>query len=141
MIKIKRVEHVGVAVHDCSKASAFYNLLGMRIECMEDLSASSLKVAMLPVGEGQIELLEPTSPDNTVAKFLERRGEGIHHLALCVEDIDGAVKELLGAGVRMIDKAPRSGAGGKLVAFVHPEASNGVLIELVEDGPGTGHGA
>lgn len=131
MIKVKKVEHVGVAVKNCSEATPFYKLLGIQVGCTEDLTAGSLKVAMLPIGESEIELLEPTSPDSTVAKFLEKRGEGIHHIALCVEDIDGAVKELLENGVRMIDRAPRPGAGGKMVAFVHPAASNGVLIELV----------
>ncbi|MHB1161517.1 MAG: methylmalonyl-CoA epimerase [Chloroflexota bacterium] len=130
-MKVKRVEHVGVAVRDCSDAASFYRLLGLEVGGTEDIPERALKVAMLPVGEGEIELLEPTTPDGTVAKFIEKRGEGIHHLALCVEDIEAAVKELLAAGVRMIDQAPRPGAGGTMVAFVHPDAANGVLIELV----------
>ncbi|MGE5618751.1 MAG: methylmalonyl-CoA epimerase [Sphingomonadaceae bacterium] len=133
MIKVKRVEHIGVAVRNCTSAASFYQLLGLKLGCTEDIPERALKVAMLPVGESEIELLEPTTADGTVAKFIEKRGEGIHHLALCVEDIDGAVKELLAAGVRMIDQTPRSGAGGTRVAFVHPAAANGVLIELVEE--------
>lgn len=135
MIKVKRVEHVGLAVNNCSEAATFYRLLGIETGCTEDLPESALKVAMLPIGEGQIELLEPTGPEGTVAKFLEKRGEGIHHLALCVDDLGGAVKELMAAGVRMIDKSPRPGANGKMVAFVHPEATHGVLLELVQDAP------
>lgn len=133
MIKIRRVEHVGVAVNSYGEAATFYGLLGLKVHSTEDVVASGLKVAMLPVGESEIELLEPASPDSTVAKFLEKKGEGIHHIALCVEDIHGAVKELIAGGVRMIDETPRPGAGGKLVAFVHPAAAHGVLIELVED--------
>jgi methylmalonyl-CoA/ethylmalonyl-CoA epimerase len=131
VIKIKRVEHVGLAVNDSSTAASFYELLGLKVHCTEEVVDAGLKVAMLPVGESELELLEPLRPDSTVAKFLAKRGEGIHHLALCVEDIDAAVKELIGAGVRMIDTAPRPGAGGKMVAFIHPEATHGVLIELV----------
>lgn len=135
MIHVKRVEHVGLAVNSCSDAAAFYKLLGIETGSTEELPESGLKVAMLPIGEGQIEMLEPTGPEGTVARFLEKRGEGIHHLALCVEDIGEAVNELMAAGVRMIDKAPRPGANGKTVAFVHPEATHGVLIELVQDAP------
>ena len=135
MIKTKRVEHIGLAVNDCASAASFYGLLGLKVHCTEDLPDGGLKVAMLPVGESELELLQPVQPDSTVAKFLAKRGEGIHHLALCVEDIDAAVQELLDAGVRMIDKAPRPGAGGKMVAFVHPEATHGVLLELVGDTP------
>lgn len=131
MIKVQKIEHIGVAVKSCSQATSFYKLLGLNVDCEENVG-SDLKVAMLGVGNSEIELLEPANPDATVAKFLEKRGEGIHHLALCVEDLDGAVKELLAAGVRMIDKAPRPGAGGTMVAFVHPAAANGVLVELVQ---------
>jgi methylmalonyl-CoA/ethylmalonyl-CoA epimerase len=133
MIKVKRVEHVGLAVRNCSEAASFYRLLGLSVDCTENLPDGALKVAMLPVGDGQLELLEPTRPDSTVAKFLEKKGEGIHHLALSVEDIQSAVKELVSSGVRMIDKVPRPGANGSTVAFVHPEASHGVLIELVQE--------
>lgn len=133
MIKVKRIQHVGVAVQDTSDAASLYRVLGLEVEHTEELPEVGLKVAMLPVGESSIELLEPTRPNATVAKFLDKRGEGIHHLAICVEDVEGAVQELLAAGVRMIDQAPRSGANGTKVAFVHPAASHGVLIELVEE--------
>lgn len=133
MIKVKRIEHVGIAVSSSSDAASFYRVLGLEVAHAEELPEGGLKVAMLPVGDSSIELLEPTTPDSTVAKFLERRGEGIHHLAVCVEDIEGAVRELLAAGVRMIDQTPRPGAGGTKVAFVHPAAAHGVLIELVEE--------
>ncbi|MGI5835978.1 MAG: methylmalonyl-CoA epimerase [Chloroflexota bacterium] len=131
MIKIKKIEHVGVAVKECDAAASLFSLLGLKVHSTEDVPDRALKVAMLPVGESEIELLEPTSADSTVAKFLEKRGEGIHHIALCVEDIESAVKELREAGVRMIDEIPRPGAGGKMVAFVHPKSACGVLVELV----------
>ena len=133
MIRVKRIEHIGVAVNSCSEAAAFYRLMGIETSSTEELPESALTVAMLPIGESQIELLEPTGPQATVAKFLEKRGEGIHHLALCVEDIEEAVRELTQAGIRMIDKTPRPGANGKMVAFVHPESTHGVLLELVQD--------
>ena len=133
MINVKRIDHVGVAVKDCAKAASAYSLLGLKVHQTEEIPERALKVAMLPVGGSEIELLEPTSADGTVAKFLEKRGQGIHHLALTVENLDEAVKELLDAGVRMIDQTPRPGAGGTRVAFVHPEATHGVLIELVEE--------
>ena len=133
MIRVKRIEHIGLAVNSLSEAAAFYQLLGIETGSIEELPESALTVAMLPIGESQIELLEPTGPQATVAKFLERRGEGIHHLALCVENIEEAVRELTQAGIRMIDKTPRPGANGKLVAFVHPESTHGVLLELVQD--------
>ncbi len=135
MIRVKRIEHIGLAVSSCSDAAAFYRLLGIETGHTEELPDSALKVAMLPIGDDQIELLEPTGPQATVAKFLEKRGEGIHHLALCVEDIGEAVRELTAAGIRMIDKAPRPGANGTMVAFVHPEATHGVLLELVQEAP------
>ncbi|HEX2988760.1 MAG TPA: methylmalonyl-CoA epimerase [Chloroflexota bacterium] len=130
-MKVLKIEHIGVAVKSSSESAAFYKLLGLEVEGEENVG-SDLKVAMLGVGESEIELLEPATPEATVAKFIEKRGEGIHHLALSVEDLDGAVKELLAAGVRMIDQAPRPGAGGTMVAFVHPSAAKGVLIELVQ---------
>ena len=131
MIKIKRVDHVGIAVKDTVEALPFYRLLELQVAATEDLSARGLKIAFLPAGECKVELLEPTRPDSTVGKFLEKRGEGIHHIAFAVEDIDGAVKELLAAGVQMIDQAPRPGGGGHRVAFIHPDSAHGVLVELV----------
>jgi len=132
MIKVKGIDHVGVAVKDGEDAATIYNLLGLGVEHTEEIPDGGIKVAMLPVGESSIELLEPTRADSTVARFLEKRGEGIHHLAVRVEDIQGAVSELLAAGVKMIDQVPRTGAHGTRVAFVHPAAAHGVLIELVE---------
>ena len=132
MIKVKGIDHVGVAVKDGDDAATAYKLLGLGVEHVEEIPDGGLKVAMLPVGDSSIELLEPTRADSTVARFLDKRGEGIHHLAVRVEDIQGAVSELLAAGVRMIDQTPRPGAHGTMVAFVHPAATHGVLIELVE---------
>jgi len=131
MIKIKRVDHVGIAVKDTVEALPFYRLLDLQVTATEDLSARGLKIAFLPAGECKVELLEPTKPDSTVGKFIEKRGEGIHHIAFAVEDIDGAVKELQAAGIEMIDQAPRPGGGGHRVAFIHPSSAHGVLVELV----------
>lgn len=133
MIKVNRVDHVGIAVKSTEGALPFYDLLGLRVTAAEDLSHRGLKIAFLPAGECKLELLEPTRPDSTVGKHVEEQGEGIHHICLAVEDIDGAVKQLIEAGVRMIDQAPRPGGGGHRVAFVHPDSTRGVLLELLED--------
>ncbi len=130
MIKVKRIAHVGIAAKSTGEVLPFYELLGLALSAPEELPQQGVTASFLPVGEGEIELLEPLGTDSGVAKFLERRGEGIHHLCLEVEDIDGAVKELLAAGIEMIDQAPRPGAEGHRVAFVHPRSTHGVLVEL-----------
>ncbi len=133
MIEVKRVDHVAVAVKAISDLLPFYGLLGLRAAGVEEVPQQGVRVALLPAGEGQIELLEPTATDGAVAAFLERRGEGIHHLCLAVEDLEGAIQQLLEAGVEMIDRTPRPGAQGRRVAFIHPRSTHGVLIELTED--------
>lgn len=130
MIKVKRIAHVGIAAKSTGEVLPFYELLGLALSAPEELPQQGVTASFLPVGEGEIELLEPLGTESGVAKFLERRGEGIHHLCLEVEDIDGAVKELLAAGIEMIDQAPRPGAEGHRVAFVHPRSTHGVLVEL-----------
>jgi methylmalonyl-CoA epimerase len=130
MIKVKRIAHVGIAAKSTGEVLPFYELLGLELSAPEELPRQGVTASFLPVGEGEIELLEPLGTESGVAKFLERRGEGIHHLCLEVEDIDGAVKELLAAGIEMIDQAPRPGAEGHRVAFVHPRSTHGVLVEL-----------
>jgi methylmalonyl-CoA epimerase len=99
---------------------------------VEEVGSEKVRVAMLPLGETRIELLEPTSEDSVIARFLERRGEGIHHLALEVEDLDGACEELRAAGMRLVYDAPQPGEGGSRVNFIHPSSARGVLIELTE---------
>jgi methylmalonyl-CoA/ethylmalonyl-CoA epimerase len=106
--------------------------LGLEIDATEEVAEQGVRVAMLPIGETHIELLEPLHPNSPVGKFLAKRGPGIHHLAIEVEDIRAALVDLARNGARLIDKEPRAGAGGCLVAFIHPSSMNGVLLELVQ---------
>jgi methylmalonyl-CoA/ethylmalonyl-CoA epimerase len=123
---------VGVAVGSIDAALEIYRALGLSEAKREVVPGQKVQVAFLPVGESNVELLEPTSPDSPVAKFLEKRGGGVHHLCFAVEDLEGALADLSGRGFRLIHTAPVPGAGGKRVAFLHPEAGGGVLIELSE---------
>ncbi|OPL16487.1 MAG: methylmalonyl-CoA epimerase [delta proteobacterium MLS_D] len=133
------VDHVGIAVRSIEEGVKIYETLGIRFAGVEDVPEQKVKTAFLPVGETEIELLESTAPDGPVAKFIETRGEGIHHIALRVNDIDEVLKELKDAGIRLIDQEPRYGAGGARIAFVHPKATGGVLIELAERGDAPEH--
>ena len=133
-----KVDHIGVATPSIEEALKFWrDALGLEVKHTETVEEQGVHVAMLPVGEPRVELLEPTGPASPVAKFLEKRGPGIHHIAVRVSDIRAALARLKGAGARLIDEEPRVGAGGCLVAFVHPSASGGVLLELVEHAPVT----
>ncbi len=128
-----KINHIGIAVKNLENSIPFYrDQLGMEFEGSEDVAEQSVRVAFLKVGESRIELLEPTSPDSPVAKFLERSGEGIHHLAYEVADIEVALAELKEKGVRLIDEQPRGGAHGSLIAFLHPKATGGVLTEICQ---------
>lgn len=128
-----KINHIGVAVTSIEEALPFYrDSLGMQCLGTEEVPSQLVKVAFLSVGESKIELLEPTSPDSPVAKFLEKNGPGIHHLAYGVDDIEAAIAKLVASGTRMIDAAPRSGAHGARIAFIHPKSSGGVLTELCE---------
>src|SRR5437764_9239316 len=128
-----RVEHIGIATRSIEDALRFWrDALGLEVTHEETVEEQGVRVAMLPAGEARVELLEPTGDDSPVAKFLEKRGPGIHHVAVRVEDIRATLAQLKTAGARLIDEEPRLGAGGCLVAFVHPSASGGVLLELVE---------
>lgn len=130
---MRRIDHIGIAVPDLEQAlTPYVEGLGLHVAHQEVVEAQKVRVAMLPVGETNIELLEPTSDDSPVAKFMERRGPGIHHIALAVDDIEASLARMGSAGVRMIDTEPRLGAGGTKVAFVHPKSMGGVLVELVE---------
>ncbi len=130
---MRRIDHIGIAVPDLEQALAPYvDGLGLQVAHEEVVDTQKVRVAMLPVGETNIELLEPTSEDSPIAKFLERKGPGIHHIAMAVDDIETAQARMEAAGVRMIDTEPRPGAGGTRVAFAHPKSMGGVLIELVE---------
>jgi methylmalonyl-CoA epimerase len=134
---IKKIEHLGVAVASIEEALGFWReALGLDLKEIEVVEDQGVRVAMLPIGESRIELLEAISPDSPIDKFIAKRGPGIHHLCIEVDDIDAKLAQLKARGVRLIDEQPRTGAGGALVAFIHPSSTGGVLVELTQ--PGTG---
>jgi len=125
------LDHVGIAVKELSAALAFYrDALGLEIEAPEEVTSQRVRAHFVPVGESKLELLEPTAPDSPIAKFVEKRGPGLHHITLRVEDIHAALAQLKARGMKLIDDAPRPGAEGALVAFIHPSSAHGVLVEL-----------
>jgi methylmalonyl-CoA/ethylmalonyl-CoA epimerase len=123
------LDHIGIAVKSLD-AARIYTDLGLTIEHVETVETQRVKTAFLSVGDSNLELLEPTSPDSPIAKFIEKRGEGIHHICLRVDDLEAHLERLKAAGYRLINEAPVPGAHGCRVAFLHPSAGNGVLIEL-----------
>lgn len=129
------IDHLGIAVKSLAQARKFYEQLGLKVASEEVVAHEKVKVAMIPVGETRIELLEPTGPDSVIAKYLEKRGEGLHHVALHVPDLAHAVQTLKAAGTRFISEEIKTGAGGHLYVFVHPSSAGGVLLELVQDQP------
>ena len=133
-MKISQIEHLGIAVKSLEEAIPYYeNVLGRKCYAIGEVADQKVKTAFFMVGQTKIELLEPTSEDSTIAKFIEKRGEGIHHLAFKIEDgVANALAEVEGKGVRLIDKAPRKGAEGLDIAFLHPKSTIGVLTELCE---------
>jgi methylmalonyl-CoA epimerase len=125
------LDHIGIAVGDLSQALAFYrDALGLEVEPPEEVPSQRVRAHFVPVGEATLELLEPTAADSPIAKFIEKRGPGVHHVTLCVGDLRGALARLKARGVRLIDEEPREGAEGALIAFVHPASTHGVLVEL-----------
>jgi methylmalonyl-CoA/ethylmalonyl-CoA epimerase len=129
-----KIEHIGIATHALDEAVGFWrDALGLQSHEIEEVAEQGVRVLMLPIGETRIELLEPTGKDSPIAKFLEKRGPGIHHIAVRVADIRATLASLKERGARLIDETPRVGAGGCLVAFIHPSTTNGVLLELVEE--------
>ncbi len=129
------IDHLGIAVKSLSKARSFYEQLGLPVMHEEVVEQEKVKLAMVPVGESRIELLEPTTQDSAVARFLERRGEGLHHVALRVNDLNATFERMKAAGTRFISDEIKVGAGGHLYVFVHPSSAGGVLLELCEDPP------
>jgi methylmalonyl-CoA epimerase len=130
------IDHLGIAVRSLDEGLAFYaEQLGMGVSHRETVEAEKVHVAMLPAGETagapRIELLEATDPDSTIARFIEKRGPGLHHIALRVDDLNGSLEKLRAAGVRLLNE-PRKGAGGHLYVFVHPQSAGGVLLELIQ---------
>jgi len=132
-MKIKHIDHIGLAVKSVEQAGKFYSdVLGLKIKGMETIADQKVNVAFIPITDSEVELLESTEPDGPVAKFIESRGEGIHHIAFRVENLEKALEELKAKGVRLIDQQPRKGAGGARIAFIHPKETNGVLVEICE---------
>jgi|SRR5882672_4434031 len=128
-----KLDHIGIATRQLDEALALWrDAMGLKIDFTGEVAEQGVKVAMLPIGETHIELLEPLSENSPVGKFLEKRGPGIHHVAVRVPDIRAALAQLKEKGTRLIDETPRLGARGCLVAFVHPSSANGVLLELVQ---------
>jgi methylmalonyl-CoA/ethylmalonyl-CoA epimerase len=130
-VKPLKIDHLGIAVPDLAQAVAAYEALGFRVESTHEVPTEKVRAAFLPVGEARLELLEPTDPTSVIARFLEKRS-GLHHVCVLVDDIEAALVSLKQAGVALIDAAPRPGAGGSRVAFLHPRAAGGVLLELKE---------
>ena len=132
-MKVLKIDHLGIAVPSLAEAVKAYEALGFEVERTEHVPTEKVRVAFLPVGDSRLELLEPAEAGSVIAKFLEKRS-GLHHVCVVVEDIEAALAELRARGVPLIDKEPRPGAGGSRVAFVHPKAAGGVLLELKQKG-------
>jgi methylmalonyl-CoA epimerase len=132
MIPTFQLDHLGIAVKSLSSAKAIYEKLGLSISPEETVEHEQVKLVMVPVGESRLELLEATSPDSTIAKFIAKRGEGLHHLCLKVPDLAAAVARLKVDGVRLVSEEIKVGAGGHRYIFVHPSSTGGVLLELVQ---------
>lgn len=134
-MKILKIDHLGIAVNSIDDGKNFWSdVLGLSFEGTETVAQQKVTTAFFPVGESEVELLESTSPDGPVAKYIEKRGQGIQHVAFRVENIEDALAELKEKGVQLIDQQPRMGAGGAKIAFLHPKATGGVLVELCERG-------
>ena len=132
-MKIKHIDHIGVAVRTIEHAGKFYtDILGLKIMDIENVADQKVNVAFIPITDSEVELLESTHADGPVAKYIDSKGEGVQHIAFRVENIEEALSELKVKGVRLIDEKPRKGAGGAKIAFIHPKETNGVLIEICE---------
>jgi methylmalonyl-CoA/ethylmalonyl-CoA epimerase len=132
-MKVLKIDHLGIAVNSIEEAKKlFHDILGLKFEGTETVQEQKVTTAFFPVGDSEVELLESTAPDGPIAKYLEKRGEGIQHIAFRVENLEEALAELKDKGIRLIDEKPRKGAGGAKIAFLHPKSTHGVLIELSE---------
>lgn len=130
---VKKVDHIGIAVKNLEESLKFYeNTLGLKATGTEVVEEQKVKVAFLPLGDSEVELLEATSEDSPIAKYIEKNGEGVQHIAYRVENIEAAIAEMKEQGIRMIDEKPRYGAGGAKIAFCHPKSTGGVLVELCQ---------
>ncbi len=132
-MKTLKVDHIGIAVKNLDETLKFYtDVLGLEVQGSEVVEEQKVKVVFLPVGDSEIELLESTDPEGPIARFIEKNGEGVQHIAFKVDDIEEAIEYMKSKGMRMIDEQPRYGAGGAKIAFVHPKSSNRVLVELTQ---------
>ena len=132
-MKVIKIDHLGIAVNSMDEGKNFWSdVMGLKFAGAETVEEQKVTTGFFPVGESEVELLESTSPDGAVAKFIEKRGTGVQHVAFAVENIEAALEELKQKGIRLIDEKPRRGAGGKKIAFLHPKATSGVLVELCE---------
>jgi len=132
-MEILKIDHLGIAVNSIDEGKNFWSeILGLSFEGAETVESQKVTTAFFPVGESEVELLQSTSPDGPVAKFIEKKGTGFQHVAFRVADIDAALQELKDKGIQLIDQQPRVGAGGARIAFLHPKATGGVLVELCE---------
>ncbi len=130
---IKKIDHIGIAVKDMAAAKEFYEkVLGLKVTAEEVVEEQKVKVAFIPTGDSEVELLESTTPDGPIAKFIEKNGEGIQHIAFRVDNLEAELTRLKELGVRLIDEKPRRGAGGAKIAFLHPKSTFGTLVELCE---------
>jgi methylmalonyl-CoA/ethylmalonyl-CoA epimerase len=133
-MKISHIEHIGIAVKNLEESIPFYeNVLGLKCYAVEEVKDQRVKTAFFMVGQTKIELLESTDPEGPIGKFIEKRGEGVHHLAFATKEIESALEEVAEKGVNLIDKAPRKGAEGLDIAFLHPKSTHGVLMEFCEN--------
>ncbi len=133
-MRVERINHIGIAVNSIDEQLPYYrDVLGLPLESIEVVADQKVKIAFFTVGEVRLELLEPTDPTSPIARFIEKRGQGVHHLAFGVADLTGRIEELKRAGIKMIDNAPRQGAHQMQIAFVHPKSTFGVLTELCEE--------
>ncbi|MFZ5917395.1 MAG: methylmalonyl-CoA epimerase [Chloroflexota bacterium] len=132
-MSINKIDHIGIAVQDIEAALKVYrDALGLRLTKTEFVPEQAVKIAFLPTGESEIELVQPTTDDSGIARYMARRGEGIHHICLQVDDIEATMAQMAAQGLELIDKTPRVGSAGQKYAFVHPKSAHGVLIELYE---------
>ena len=132
-MKILKIDHLGIAVNSINEGQNFWSdILGLEFEGAETVEEQKVKTAFFPVGESEVELLESTAPDGPVAKFIEKKGQGFQHVAFRVANIDEALEELKAKNIQLIDQTPRIGAGGARIAFLHPKATGGILVELCE---------
>ncbi|MCC7571830.1 MAG: methylmalonyl-CoA epimerase [Candidatus Methanofastidiosum sp.] len=130
---IKKIDHIGIAVNNLAESLSFYeDVLGLKVEGIEEVPEQKVKVGFLDIGGVHLELLESTETDGPVAKFIEKRGEGIHHIAILVDNIEKSIEIMKNKDVKLIDEIPKKGAGGSKMAFVHPKSTHGILLELYE---------